>query len=106
MAGWCEEKDCEISGIRESQLRVLLAVLAINATMFLRRRPAGLLAHTISPVADAFDMFGDALACAFSLFRAQAYGSLIDGVRPVGHVHAAVWRRRARGLQYPSSDAT
>lgn len=65
---------------------MLWIVLAINAAMFLVEGAAGLLAHSTSLLADALDMFGDALVYGFSLFvlarstRWQAGAALAKGV--------------------------
>jgi cation diffusion facilitator family transporter len=67
MANCCEDKSCEITTLRESHSRVLWIVLAVNAVMFLVEGAAGLLAHSTSLLADALDMFGDALVYGFSL---------------------------------------
>ena len=67
MATCCEDKNCEITAMRERHGRVLWVVLAINALMFLAEGWAGLLAHSTSLLADALDMLGDALVYGFSL---------------------------------------
>ena len=67
MPSCCENKACEISALRERQGRVLWAVLAINAAMFLVEGVSGLMAHSTSLLADALDMLGDALVYGFSL---------------------------------------
>ena len=85
MADCCEDKACEITAMRESHGRVLWIVLFINAVMFLVEGGAGLLAHSTSLLADALDMFGDALVYGFSLFvlarsaRWQAGAALAKG---------------------------
>jgi cation diffusion facilitator family transporter len=85
MADCCEDKTCEITAMRESHGRVLWIVLFINAVMFLVEGGAGLLAHSTSLLADALDMFGDALVYGFSLFvlarsaRWQAGAALAKG---------------------------
>jgi cation diffusion facilitator family transporter len=85
MADCCEDKTCEITAMRESHGRVLWIVLFINAAMFLVEGGAGLLAHSTSLLADALDMFGDALVYGFSLFvlarsaRWQAGAALAKG---------------------------
>lgn len=86
MANCCEDKSCEISLMRESHGRVLWIVLLINAAMFVVEGTAGLLAHSTSLLADALDMFGDALVYGFSLFvlarseRWQAGAAAVKGV--------------------------
>jgi cation diffusion facilitator family transporter len=85
MADCCEDKTCEITAMRESHGHVLWIVLFINAVMFLVEGSAGLLAHSTSLLADALDMFGDALVYGFSLFvlarsaRWQAGAALAKG---------------------------
>ena len=55
--------------LRDAQRRrVLWAVLAINATMFLVELGAGLLAGSVALQADSLDMLGDTLVYGFSLF--------------------------------------
>lgn len=86
MASCCEDKSCEIAGLRLSHARVLWAVLAINSAMFVVEGVAGLLAHSTALLADALDMLGDALVYGFSLFvlsrslRWQAGAALAKGV--------------------------
>ena len=66
--------------------RVLWAVLAINATMFLVEVAAGVAAGSASLLADAVDFFGDAANYAVSLFvigmalRFRAYAALGKGI--------------------------
>ena len=85
MASCCEDKSCELTALRASHGRVLWIVLIINAAMFLVEGAAGFLAHSTSLLADALDMFGDALVYGFSLFvlarsaRWQAGAALAKG---------------------------
>ena len=85
MASCCEDKGCEITALRDKHRRVLIIVLVINATMFLVEGAAGILANSTSLMADALDMFGDALVYGFSLFvlarslRWQAGAALVKG---------------------------
>ena len=85
MADCCENKNCEVTALRSQHGRVLWAVLWINAGMFLVEGVAGVFAHSTSLLADALDMFGDALVYAFSLFvlarslRWQAGAALAKG---------------------------
>lgn len=66
--------------------RVLWAVLAINATMFLVEIGAGVAAGSASLQADALDFFGDAANYAISLFvigmalRVRATAALVKGI--------------------------
>src|SRR5579859_1610671 len=84
-AGCCEDKGCEIAAMVASHRRVLWAVLAINAVMFVVEGSAGVLAQSTSLLADALDMLGDALVYGFSLFvlarsaRWQAGAALAKG---------------------------
>jgi Co/Zn/Cd efflux system component len=64
----CEDKSCEVDALRASHSRVLWAVLAINAVMFIVESIAGLYAASTSLMADALDMLGDSLVYGFSLF--------------------------------------
>lgn len=86
MASCCENKSCEIEGLRASHSRVLWIVLAINAVMFVVECAAGLVAHSTSLLADSLDMLGDALVYGFSLFvlarsaRWQAGAALVKGI--------------------------
>jgi cation diffusion facilitator family transporter len=86
MANCCEDKACEITALREKQGRVLKIVLFINAGMFLLEGSAGLLANSTSLMADALDMFGDAMVYGMSLYvltkdqRQQAKVALAKGV--------------------------
>lgn len=85
MASCCEDKGCEITAMRQSHGRILWIVLAINALMFFVEGIAGLVAHSTALLADALDMFGDALVYGFSLFvlarsaRWQAVAALLKG---------------------------
>src|SRR4029453_678879 len=85
MASCCEDKRCEMTILQERHGRILWVVLFINAVMFLVEGGAGLLAHSTSLLADALDMFGDALVYGFSLFvlarsaRWQAGAALAKG---------------------------
>jgi len=85
MTSCCEDKNCEVTALRESHGRVLWIVLAINALMFMVEGVAGILAHSTSLLADALDMIGDALVYGFSLFvlarslRWQAGAALAKG---------------------------
>lgn len=86
MANCCEDKGCEINAMRQDHSRVLWIVLAVNAAMFVVEGVAGLYAHSTALLADALDMFGDALVYGFSLFvlarsaRWQAAAALTKGI--------------------------
>lgn len=70
----------------DGQVRVLKAVLAINAVMFFIEAGAGLLFGSSALLADSLDMLGDATAYAFTLYaatrgpRVKAQVSLFKGV--------------------------
>ena len=64
----CESKAAELDAIRSRHGRVLVAVLAINASMFVVEFAAGLLSGSTALLADSLDMLGDALVYGFSLF--------------------------------------
>lgn len=64
----CTNAGCEIAKLRARQRSTLLAVLILNALMFLVESAAGLLAHSTALLGDSLDMLGDALVYAFSLF--------------------------------------
>lgn len=85
MADRCTDKACEIEMLRDRQRSTLKAVLAINAVMFAVELTAGLLAASVSLVADSLDMLGDALVYGFSLYvvargaRMKAISALFKG---------------------------
>ena len=66
----CETKGAELErlALRRDQRRVLVAVLAINALMFVVTLGAGLVAGSSALMAVAADMLGDALVYAVSLY--------------------------------------
>lgn len=66
----CSSKACELEvpARESSQRRVLIAVLAINAAMFVVEFGAGLIAGSAALMADAVDMLGDALVYGVSLY--------------------------------------
>ena len=63
----CESKATELAAMRLRQGRVLLAVLAVNATMFFVEFGAGLLSGSTALLADSLDMLGDSFVYGFSL---------------------------------------
>jgi cation diffusion facilitator family transporter len=71
--------------VRNRQSATLKIVLGINAVMFGVELTAGLLASSVSLVADSLDMLGDALAYGFSLYvvarsaRPKAISALFKG---------------------------
>ncbi|MCL4239776.1 MAG: cation transporter [Dehalococcoidia bacterium] len=66
----CADKANELAQLatRTAQRRVLLIVLAINATMFVAEMGAGIIARSTSLMADSVDMFGDATVYVLSLY--------------------------------------
>jgi cation diffusion facilitator family transporter len=66
----CATKGIELERLarQADQRRVLFAVLAINAVMFVTEFGAGLVAGSTALMADAVDMLGDALVYGLSLF--------------------------------------
>lgn len=85
MADCCNDKACEIEALQTRQASTLKIVLAINAVMFVMELTAGLLASSVSLVADSLDMLGDALVYGFSLYvvargdRMKALSALLKG---------------------------
>jgi Co/Zn/Cd efflux system component len=85
MADCCNDKACEIEALRDRQSSTLRTVLGINAVMFAVELTAGLLAASVSLVADSLDMLGDALVYGFSLYvvtrgaRMKAVAALLKG---------------------------
>jgi cation diffusion facilitator family transporter len=66
----CSAKTCELDGLAADprQRRVLIAVLVINAVMFVTEFTAGVVAGSTALMADAVDMLGDAFVYGLSLF--------------------------------------
>jgi len=65
----CSAKGCKLDQLahQADQRRVLIAVLLINAVMFVAEFGAGLVAGSTALMADALDMLGDALVYGVSL---------------------------------------
>jgi len=66
----CSSKQSELEKIarQQDQRRVLTIVLAINAVMFAGEFTAGVIAGSVALMADAVDMFGDAMVYGLSLY--------------------------------------
>jgi len=66
----CASKSVELErlALEADQRRVLVTVLAINATMFVLEFGAGVLAGSTALMADAADMLGDALVYGVSIY--------------------------------------
>ncbi len=63
----CEAKATELAAVHLRQGHVLVAVLAVNATMFCVEFGAGLLSGSTALLADSLDMLGDSFVYGFSL---------------------------------------
>ncbi len=102
MDACCERKAGELAALRQRHRRLLAAVLAINAAMFVIEGAGGWLARSTSLQADALDMLGDALVYTFSLYvvarsaRWQASAALAKAgfmlTFGVGVLAEAAWR--------------
>jgi Co/Zn/Cd efflux system component len=85
MADCCNDKACEVEALRDRQSSVLKIVLGINAVMFVIELTTGLLASSVSLIADSLDMLGDALVYGFSIYvvargaRMKAKAALLKG---------------------------
>ena len=77
----CSNKQAELEKLaqREDQRCVLLIVLAINAVMFVGEFGAGLFAGSVALMADAVDMFGDAMVYGLSLYALNRSERWRDG---------------------------
>lgn len=64
----CENKSSELQQLRLKQKNVLVAVLFINAIMFIVEFSAGWISASSALMADSLDMFGDAMVYGFSLY--------------------------------------
>lgn len=81
MDEYCSNKQAELERLarREDQRRVLMIVLAINAVMFVGEFGAGLIARSVALMADAVDMFGDAMVYGLSLYALNRSERWRDG---------------------------
>lgn len=77
----CSNKQAELEKLaqREDQRRVLVIVLVINAVMFVGEFGAGLIAGSVALMADAVDMFGDAMVYGLSLYALNRSERWRDG---------------------------
>ena len=66
----CSHKGAELERLarQKHHRRVLIAVLGINAAMFAIEFVAGVIAGSVSLMADAVDMFGDAMVYGLTLY--------------------------------------
>lgn len=74
MSDCCESKSCAIEALRARQRGTLVAVLWINAAMFVAILAAGLMAHSAAVLSDSLDNLGDALAYALTLYAVSRDG--------------------------------
>lgn len=85
MTDCCNDKACEIEALQNRQSSTLKVVLGINAVMFVVELAAGLVAGSVSLIADSLDMLGDALVYGFSIYvvargaRMKAIAALFKG---------------------------
>lgn len=64
----CAQKEEELIALQGKHKDVLVAVLIINAVLFVVEAVAGLLANSTALLADSLDMLGDSLVYGFSLY--------------------------------------
>jgi len=64
----CATKAQELTALHGKHRTVLIAVLVINAVLFVVEAAAGLLANSTALLADSLDMLGDSLVYGFSLY--------------------------------------
>ena len=82
----CEQETETLEILREAHRKVLVAVLFINAFLFVVEAGAGLLAQSTALLADSLDMLGDSLVYGFSLYvlrrsaEWKAMAALLKGV--------------------------
>jgi Co/Zn/Cd efflux system component len=107
MKDCCEGKSEALACLRTRQGRVLKAVLAINAGMFVVEAAAGLVGRSTSLLADSLDMFGDAAVYGVSLYALdrgtawRARASLLKGglmaAFGLGVLGEAAWKALGHG---------
>jgi len=77
--------DCHIEITNKEQSRVLIVLLAINATMFVIEIGIGWWAQSAALIADALDMLGDSMVYAIGLYavgrsmRAKVHAAYLNG---------------------------
>jgi cation diffusion facilitator family transporter len=64
----CGQKADELAALRGEHKKVLVAVLIINAVLFVVEAAAGFWANSTALLADSLDMLGDSLVYGFSLY--------------------------------------
>lgn len=85
MSDCCDSAACEVEKLVTRQISTLRIVFGINTAMFVAELVTGMLAGSVSLVADSLDMLGDALAYGLSLYvvrrsaRWKARSALVKG---------------------------
>ncbi|MBB4264913.1 cation transporter [Roseospira visakhapatnamensis] len=102
MAGCGCSQGVRFDGVSRRYRQVLLAVIAINASMFLVEMTSGMMAQSMALKADALDFLGDSLTYALSLavigmsLRVRATAALVKGISlaimAVVVLGASLWR--------------
>jgi Co/Zn/Cd efflux system component len=99
---------CEVEATNREQRRVLVVLLAINATMFVAELLFGLIAQSTGLIADSLDMLADAAVYGIGLWAvgraasAKAHAALASGVAQISlalFVGADVARRAVVGSE-------
>lgn len=86
----CDADAVRTMATRQDQRRVLVAVLLVNAALFLVELSAGWITRSTALLGDSLDMLGDALVYGFSLYvltrsrRARTYAAMLKGAVMVG----------------------
>lgn len=75
--------DCESEAEEVQQRSTLVALLAVNATMFVAEITFGIIADSTGLIADSLDMLADALVYGLSLY--------VVGRSHIDKIHAARW---------------
>jgi cation diffusion facilitator family transporter len=68
MDSCCETKSVGLETLKQSQRKILVIVLAVNAAFFILEFVAGIVAQSTALLGDSLDMLGDALVYSFSLY--------------------------------------
>ncbi|MGH9890872.1 MAG: cation transporter [bacterium] len=82
----CSSDSLAAIALRDEHRRILKAVLAINASLFVLELSAGILARSTALLADSLDMLGDSLVYGFSLYvlarseRSRTHASVLKGM--------------------------
>ena len=82
----CNAEELRALARRASQRKVLQAVLAVNAVLFLVELVAGIRAGSTALLGDSLDMLGDAFVYGFSLYvlerseRERTYAAMAKGI--------------------------